>query len=280
MVGRIPRRTPKEFAFVLRNDGRTHLLVVEGFSDRAFFRWALNWLPESPIAIHAVEEIQIPREWLPDADHYSNNRALVAAVCIARGSGLGFPGINLRGVIDRDCGIPDEWAAVDCLLATDAPAIESYCFTAATLQKWLLLTLHDGDLMDGQALIEELTPILAGLFAVRSKVGTLGVPVSKILEFKDGQWVSTFRHQPGLTAIYEAGGATALETDGLDPRCICYGHDLAEVLMIRFAGKVKNQAGLKTAEHFERSLIAHLEMATMKSEPLHLALEAWMLAPA
>lgn len=272
----IPRRTPRELKFVVSESGKTHLLLVEGFSDRTFFRWALGEAASERIAIHSVEEVAVPTEWLPEGASFENNRSLVVAACKAAELESAFGDLSLRGVIDRDCGVPGEWESTSSLLVTDVPAVESFCFTSKTLGKWLLLTLRASDEISGQELIDELSPIVGGLFAVRQHAGTLGARVDKVLSYTNGSWRHRFDHSPSYNEVFSAGSIAAFSHD--DRRLICYGHDLAEVLMVRFANRIKNGAGIRTTESLERNLLSNLEHGDIASEPLLVRLVAWSLA--
>jgi hypothetical protein len=272
-VKSIPRRTPREFAFVVKQSGRTHLLLVEGFSDRAFFRWALSLEEAARLAIHAIGELEVSAHWLSEDLTFGSNRSLVVAACIAHETERVFGSLSVRGVIDRDCGVPEAWNTVSSVDVTDVPALESLCFTADTLQKWLHLFVHD-DEISGEELLRELVPILGGLFSVRENFGSLGGEVSRILSYSNGTWRWRFSHAPSYAAIFEEGASTALSQ--ADPRAICYGHDLAAVLMIRFANRVKNSAGIRSLEGLERSLIGALEREAVRGEPLLVRLVGWV----
>ncbi|MHB1065086.1 MAG: hypothetical protein ACYC1Z_11480 [Georgenia sp.] len=263
----------KEFSFVLRDSGQKQLLIVEGFGDRSFYRWVLNWHQAADFAVHSVEEIEVPPSWVDATSDFENNRALVAAVCRAAVLDEVLGEQDIRGVVDRDCGIPSAWLSISSLLVTDYPAIESYCFTPDLLDKWLLLTLRGSEGLTGQELHDQLAPVLAGLFAIRANRGTLGAKVESLLEYKSDRWRLKLEAGPAGVAtkqIYD--NASVAE----DPRQTCYGHDLAAVLMIRLTGKIKNHAGLKTVEGLERSLLSSLERTAMAEQPLINILRAWL----
>lgn len=272
MAKSVPRRTPKELLFVLERLGCTHFLLVEGYADRAFYRWLLDWRRESPLSVHAIDEVEIPAAWLtPEAD-FSNNRTLVALAAprIAQER----EGVSVLGVIDADCGVPAEWAADPSIAVTDFPSIESYCFTPETLQKFVVLTLDLGEQIDGESLRDELAPVLAGLFEVRSQTGGLGATVEHVLTFDNAAWIAHFRSEPARAAERVRMYGEAVVPP--DPRDACYGHDLAAVLMVRFVARIKNRAGLRSVEDLERSLLAHLERSEILQHPLADRLLRWI----
>ncbi len=268
----VPRRTIKELLFVLARLRCTHLIVVEGYSDRSFFRWLLDWTQSSHFSIHAVDEIDVPVTWLTTAADYSNNRQIVAAVALGL-SAREDAQLRVLGVVDADCGTPIEWST-DCIVKTDFPSIESYCFTPETLHKLLVLTLGLGDNIDGVALRDELAPVLAGLFAVRSRTGSLGGAVDKVLAYEAATWNAHFRADPAHTEerrrIYQSARI------GADPRETCYGHDLAAVLMLRFVARIKNHVGVRSVAGLERTLVAHLERAIAEESALGHTIRRWI----
>lgn len=272
----IPRRTPKEFAFVIRKLGLDKILLVEGPSDRLFYRLVLDSAGVAErAAVHAIGELDVPVEWLDAGSDHSDNRRLVVSVCIAREAGIGLEQFSVRGVIDLDLGVPAEWLGVKSLLVTDVPALESYCFTAATLEKLLRLVLHDSSDLTGSDLVAELTPITAGLIGARRVDGTIGSSAAKVVAYADGRWSRSFSDDRRTQAFDRA----SRESAGIaDPREVCYGHDLAEVLIVRFANRIKNYAGIRSPEALERTLLASLELEHIRDEPLFLKLCAWAVA--
>lgn len=268
----IPRRTPTELLYVLKALQCTRLVIVEGYSDRAFYRWLLDWRMDSRFAVHAIDEIDVPVEWLSAQSEYASNRKLVAASALRLSEDRGA--VRALGVVDSDCGVPAEWTGHDCIVATDFPSIESFCFTPETLQKWVLLTLDLGDKIDGVGLRDELAPILAGLYAVRSETGSLGGSVDQVVAFDSDTWTAHFRADPA-----RAQARVRIYNDarvGLDPRETCYGHDLAAVLMIRFIARIKNRVGLRSVDSLERSLVAHLEQPGLAESNLGQTLIRWI----
>lgn len=258
----LPRRSLRELEVELRQRKVEHIVFVEGPSDARFYRWATGAITGTDF--RSVSLIDFSGEVLNDDESISSNRTLVVAAM--RRFDTKQSGVKATGIVDRDCGVPEEWRKVADLLSTDFPAIESYCCTPSVLLKFFQLDLDLAWTED--RIIKAIGGALKSLFEMRARHGGLsGLEHDKILSNKSGV-IHVAIPVTGVDGAFDA------PTTWAELQETCYGHDLAPVLLAIDRNKIKNRLGIKSAEHLESRLVGYVDREHLNTYPLFRSLDA------
>lgn len=264
-----PRALLSEIVAESRLTGRL-FLVVEGESDRRFIeQWLLSAVG------HSVEKLSI---LTPDGvdvtwDHLASvglsEGAKQRVVYIGLHVPSNFPGLTC--IADLDCGLLADRHKADRLWWTDFPAIESYGFEPGAIDVLNRMFLGER-LPDGSEVVGELTPALLDLYRLRRHYEDTENP--KVEKGFNGEGWNVLRTlPPHLAARWSEVGAVAFE----DPRAIAYGHDVARVLMSRYAAEIKTQAKISDLGVLESNLRASILLSnTFANSRLAARILAWV----
>lgn len=244
-----PRQTTQEFVREVARTGDRYV-VVEGRADVGFYSLWLRRQIASVTGAHvphivSVDSIQVDPGLLFDLRLPDSNRSRVLALAADQTAE------NLWFLADRDCDHGMEVVSAQNLLWTDFPALESYALTAGVLDCVNLLFLG-GRLPDGAAVVEEVVPILRQLYTIRLYNPNLPEPnLDRAFYGKDPVRFDIEKAVPPElrpeVPKYEIPAFA-------DPRSVAYGHDVAAVLMHRFANVIGNQAKISRVDVLEKAL--------------------------
>jgi len=225
--------------------------------------------------VTSVEALELPAGAVYEMGLNEGNRSDVMYVAM-RASQLA---IDVRCVIDYDCGQYLDEHEYAALRWTDFPAIESYALEEETLNRANLVNFREV-LPSAAELMPGLTFALSELYAVRLKHLNLPEPRYSAGLSRQKPSLSEFDVEATvdvgirpLIAEYPRPGKQD------DPRSYAYGHDIAALLLATYGNKLKNTAGLLHRDAVEGALVsAMLAIGTYKTEHLFEGLTAWVAA--
>lgn len=152
-------------------------VYVEGRSDAGLLRWYLRERGLSA-TVRAVDDVvEVPASFVQQIPHDINSKGRALALAIKLAKDLGQAGGRATVVIDADWYLALGPQIIDrgCLIVTDLPAIESYCFQLRPLQKLLDTVLSPGVPYFAQDVVDALSGALVQLHSMRVVLHELGV---------------------------------------------------------------------------------------------------------
>ncbi|QZQ55577.1 hypothetical protein KZI27_01525 [Curtobacterium sp. TC1] len=266
-----PRLSLDELFLEVSLTNQKHL-VVEGRTDERFLRaWLRAAADSHPVAVTPVENLEVDAFELASHGLSDGARGRVLIVALHAHE----QGIDIRCVADRDTGSSVAAHSYDTLLWTDYPAIESYALHAETLDLANLLSFNE-QLPSGAELVDSLTDPLRELFAIRSMHPNLQRP-NYGAAFKGGGSLRQFDSSKVVPPEIQAVMSAYPRPEDADSRLFAYGHDIGELLLGAYGGKLKNKAGLANLGAVEAALRSALLLSGyIATEPLFLKLSVWV----
>ena len=260
------------------------IVYVEGDTDQRFYTtWAIKRLNVTKTELGRLNKIliqsvsDVDTTTLPDDDNLNSGSNRTKVIRLAKEAHS--RNINIRCIADRDVGHDCETLNYPTLLWTDYPALESYAITPQILDS--LNSLHlNNSLPESEELIPQLSFALRELFAVRQANKHLPQPKYK-KGLEKNSTLDTF--DVSKTVLHEticSIPANRRPSKSDDPRTYSYGHDIAELLMAAYPGKIKNRknGAIKDVAGLENAM-RNCILMYCDNEGLFVSLHAWFTDP-
>ncbi|MCP1410833.1 hypothetical protein [Paenarthrobacter sp. A20] len=258
---------------------RSKYLIVEGHSDRRFYR---EWIRTIDVRweesyqepyILAVSDIDVPDEVLLSQNVAVGHRSRVLHLSETLSD---FPE-RVRCVADLDCGEYREQFASRILLWTDFPALESYGFSPSVLDVLNRNILSD-KLPSGTVLVEMLKDAFADLYVVRMQNPHMTSPSVNKGVLKTGQDYAGYDVRKAVSPDVAGRIDDYTPPTYSDAREVVYGHDLALLLLSIYGNQIKNQCGIRDEKALENCIrMSILLEGSFVRLPLFKSLAAWIL---